>query len=251
LKLENYIVYDDSSILESLKKIDENKKGFLVVCNKNKKVLGITTEGDIRRSLIKGSKVEDTISFSEKYIFIKDNDSFLSLFECFKSEKINFVPILNQKDELVNIVSKKQFHGMLLKDMEYNIKSLPDIKENEIDSEIFERPWGFYKSTLLAKHVQSKIITVFPNEELSLQKHRKREEHWIVIKGEGKIILEESVIVAEQGRYVYIPKGSKHKVINTSTKENLIFAEVQLGDYFGEDDIIRYEDKYGRVKNEI
>ncbi len=62
-----------------------------------------------------------------------------------------------------------------------------------------------------------------------------------------KIILEDSILAVEQGRYVYIPKGCKHKVINSSINENLILAEVQLGDYFGEDDIIRYEDKYGRV----
>lgn len=137
---------------------------------------------------------------------------------------------------------------MLLKDMEYNLKHLPKVDENELDFEVFPRPWGFYKSTLLAEHVQSKIITVFPKGELSLQKHKKREEHWIIIKGEGKIILEDSILKVEQGRYVYIPKGCKHKLINSSLKENLILAEVQLGTYFGEDDIIRYEDKYGRIK---
>lgn len=109
------------------------------------------------------------------------------------------------------------------------------------------RDLGVYKTTLLAKHVQSKIITVFPKGELSLQKHKRREEHWIIIKGEGKIILEDSILEVQQGRYIYIPKGCKHKVINSSYTDNLIFAEVQLGDYFGEDDIIRYEDKYGRV----
>ncbi|QKF83326.1 cupin domain-containing protein [Halarcobacter ebronensis] len=252
MNLEKFIVYDNSSLLQALKRIDENKKGFLVICDKDKKVLGITTEGDIRRTLITGKKrLEDSISYSKEYIFINKKDTFLKLFNYFKLEKINFVPILDNEKKLVNIISKKQFHVMLLKDMEYNISTLPQIDDNELDSEIYEKPWGFYKSTLLAKHVQSKIITLFPKGELSLQKHKRREEHWIVIKGEGEIILEDSTLKAEQGRYVYIPKGCKHKVINTSLEDNLILAEVQLGDYFGEDDIIRYEDKYGRVKNGI
>lgn len=246
MDLQNYILSPDSLIIEALKKIDENKRGFLLVCL-DKEVIGITTEGEIRRCLINGATLENKIPYSENFIFIRNNDSFLELFKCFKSEKINFVPILDQNNLLIDIVSKKQFHGLLLKDIEYNMAKLPEIDENEIDFEIFERPWGFYKTTLLAKHVQSKIITVFPKGELSLQKHKRREEHWIIIKGEGKIILENSILEVHQGRYIYIPKGCKHKVINSSSKDNLIFAEVQLGDYFGEDDIIRYEDKYGRV----
>ena len=247
MKLRNYVVYKETTILEALRKIDKNKKSFLVVCDSSSGVIGITTEGNIRRGLINGLKIDSKIPFSNKFTYLKDNEPFSNLFSYFKLEKINFIPILNDKNELVDLISKKQFHGMLLKDIEYDIRKLPEIDENEIDYEIYERPWGFYKSTLLANHVQSKIITVFPKGELSLQKHKRREEHWIFIKGEGKIFLEESILDVEQGRYVYIPKGCKHKVVNSSEDENLIFAEVQLGDYFGEDDIIRYEDKYGRV----
>ncbi len=81
---------------------------------------------------------------------------------------------------------------------------------------------------------------------ISLQKHTKREEHWVVVYGKGNIILEDSTIKAYTGKYVFIPKGCKHRIINTSANQNLIFCEVQLGNYFGEDDIIRYEDKYNR-----
>ncbi|PKI79702.1 mannose-1-phosphate guanylyltransferase [Malaciobacter halophilus] len=247
MSILDFCIDKNSTIKDALKKIDKNKKGFLVVIDKKSKVLGITTEGDIRRDLIKNLNINKEITFNEEFIKIFDNESFNLLFEYFKSEKINYIPVVSDKMELVNIISKKQFHVMLLKDMEYNLKHLPRVNENELDFEVFPRPWGFYKSTLLAQHVQSKIITVFPKGELSLQKHKRREEHWIIIKGEGTFILEDSTLKVEQGRYVYIPKGCKHKIINSSTKENLIFAEVQLGDYFGEDDIIRYEDKYGRT----
>jgi len=245
--LHNYIINEDTTLLDSLKLIDKNKKNFLVILNSFKKVVGIITEGEIRRMLINGYKLTDKIIYNKNFISIKENDSFTSLFDYFKLEKINFIPILNQENNLINIISKKQFHLLLLKDILFDLSKLPKLNENELDFEVYPRPWGFYKSTLLADHVQSKIITVFPNGELSLQKHKRREEHWIIIKGEGKIILEDSIVNVEQGRYIYIPKGCKHKVINSSESENLIFAEVQLGDYFGEDDIIRFNDKYGRV----
>lgn len=245
--LENIIVEKNASILEALKLIDKNKKNFLIVLDEKKIIIGLITEGEIRRQLINGNSLNDKIFYNTNFKSINMNESFINLFEYFKSEKINFIPIVDDNNRLINVISKKQFHVMLLKDIKYDLKKLPNLNENELDSEIFPRPWGFYKSTLLAEHVQSKIITVFPESELSLQKHKRREEHWVVIKGEGKIILEETILNVEQGRYIYIPKGCKHKVINSSKTENLIFAEVQLGDYFGEDDIIRYEDKYGRV----
>lgn len=251
MDFEKFKILKSSSILEALKQIDKNKKGFLVVINEKQKVIGITTEGDIRRELIQKSNLLESIPYNKDFIKIFEDENFTLLFDLFKSEKINYIPILSKDMELINIVSKKQFHVMLLKDIEYDLQKLPKVNENELDFEVFPRPWGFYKSTLLAQHVQSKIITVFPQGELSLQKHKRREEHWIIIKGEGKIILEESTLKVEQGRYIYIPTGCKHKIINSSTKENLIFAEVQLGDYFGEDDIIRYEDKYGRIKSEF
>ncbi|MCG3714304.1 CBS domain-containing protein [Aliarcobacter butzleri] len=245
--LNNIIVKENTIILEALKLIDKNKKNFLIITDKNRVLLGVITEGNIRRQLINGATLNDKIELNTNFKSTNQNDSFINLFEYFKSEKINFIPIVDDSNKLIDVISKKQFHVMLLKDINYDLKYLPKINENELDYEIFPRPWGFYKSTLLADHVQSKIITVFPQGELSLQKHRRREEHWIVIKGEGKIILEETILNVEQGRYIYIPKGCKHKVINSSKTENLIFAEVQLGDYFGEDDIIRYEDKYGRI----
>jgi len=246
-KFENVVIDQNTTILDALKLIDKNKKNFLILLKDNQTVIGLITEGEIRRQIINGNKLSDKILYNVDFESINMSESFTKLFEYFKSSKINFIPIVDDNNKLINIISKKQFQLMLLKDIDYDLKRLPILNENELDYEIFPRPWGFYKSTLLAEHVQSKIITVFPKGELSLQKHKRREEHWIIIKGEGKIVLEETILNVEQGRYIYIPKGCKHKVINSSINENLIFAEVQLGDYFGEDDIIRYEDIYGRV----
>lgn len=251
MNILNFTISHDSSVIEALKKIDKNKHSFLLVVDLSNIILGVITEGDIRRYLLKGYSLNSILRYNKEFISVNEDDSFNKLFTFFKSERINFIPILDKNKKVLNVITKKQFHVILLKDMKYNIKDLPIVDENELDYEIFPRPWGFYKSTLLAKHVQSKIITVFPEGELSLQKHKRREEHWIIIKGEGTIVLEDSILKVEEGRYIYIPKGSKHRIVNTSKKENLIFAEVQLGDYFGEDDIIRYYDKYGRLENGI
>ena len=245
--MKYFTITKKNTIKECLIKINKNKKNFLIVLKKGK-VESIVTEGDLRRQLISGISIDNKIKYKTKFKFLTIKDNFHTISNLFKSKKINFLPILNHKKELVNILTKKQFHTLLLHDQQWNLENdLLKINENKIDYEIYNRPWGFYKSTLLSNFVQSKIITVFPKSELSLQEHKKREEHWVIIKGKGIVTLGESKIDVYPGKYIYIPKGCKHQVINNSG-ENIIFSEVQLGEYFGEDDIVRYSDKYGRVK---
>ena len=77
--------------------------------------------------------------------------------------------------------------------------------------------------------------------------HYKRSEHWIIVSGSAEIQLGDSIINLSAGQNVYIPAETKHRVKNTDITEDLIFIEVQLGTYFGEDDIVRFEDNFGRV----
>ena len=139
-------------------------------------------------------------------------------------------------------------HALLLQnihaDLNYDFFSLDT---GVIDHEIFQRPWGFYKTTVLNDFYQSKIISVKPGGQLSLQSHNRREEHWIVVHGTGLVQIDESVFNVTCGSSVFIPKGARHRLTNTSATESLVVTEVQIGDYLGEDDIIRYEDIYGRV----
>jgi len=109
-----------------------------------------------------------------------------------------------------------------------------------------QRPWGHYE--VLADEVDHKVkrITVRPGSRLSLQRHRRRAEHWYVIKGEAVVTLDDRELRYGSGQSVDVPKGSAHRVANPGT-EDLVFIEVQRGDYFGEDDIERLEDDYGRA----
>ena len=107
------------------------------------------------------------------------------------------------------------------------------------------RPWGSYDSVDASERFQVKRITVNPGASLSLQMHHHRAEHWIVVNGTARVTCEERVFDLHEHESTYIPLGAKHRLQNLgSTPLELI--EVQSGDYLGEDDIVRFEDIYGR-----
>ena len=107
------------------------------------------------------------------------------------------------------------------------------------------RPWGFYVSILEDIRWQVKIIHVNPGAKLSLQKHHHRAEHWIVVKGTAEVEVDNKKSVLTENESTYIPLGSKHRLSNPG-KIPLEIIEVQSGSYISEDDIVRYEDNYGR-----
>ena len=109
------------------------------------------------------------------------------------------------------------------------------------------RPWGYYQSIDLGPSHQVKRIVVTPGQRLSLQKHRHRSEHWTVVEGVAEVTIDDKVLeVSIPTSSVYIPLGAIHRAANPGATPVTII-EVQCGDYLGEDDIIRFEDDYGRV----
>jgi mannose-6-phosphate isomerase len=108
------------------------------------------------------------------------------------------------------------------------------------------RPWGFYEVLSDEGDHKVKRITVEPGKRLSLQRHRQRKEHWFIVRGESLVTVDSKETKAVSGQAVDIPQGSLHRIANKG-KERLVYIEVQLGSYFGEDDIERVEDDYGRV----
>ncbi|MBV2210090.1 MAG: mannose-1-phosphate guanylyltransferase/mannose-6-phosphate isomerase [Thermomonas sp.] len=107
------------------------------------------------------------------------------------------------------------------------------------------RPWGSYDSIDMADGFQVKRIKVKPGARLSLQSHRQRAEHWVVVRGTARVTRDNDVFELFANQSTYIPIGAKHRLENPG-KEMLELIEVQSGDYLGEDDIVRYEDVYGR-----
>ena len=107
------------------------------------------------------------------------------------------------------------------------------------------RPWGWYETLVLGPRFQVKRIVVHPGAALSLQSHHHRSEHWIVVEGTARVTVDEEVRLISENQSVYIPLGAVHRMENPG-KVPMVLIEVQTGSYLGEDDIIRYEDRYAR-----
>ncbi len=245
-----FIVFEQDTMLKALLKIDENRQGFVIVVDKTDTLLGVLTDGDIRRAILKNHETNDSIAdiYTKNAKFVHVTAGFETVTELFKNQAIKFLPIVDRNGKLKNIITKSQMHTLLLQDihasLSYNFFLLDT---SIIDHEIFQRPWGFYKTTVLNDYYQAKVISVKPGGQLSLQSHNRREEHWIVVHGIGNVQIDQSLVSVTCGSSVFIPKGAKHRLTNTSDKETLVLTEVQIGDYLGEDDIVRYEDIYGRA----
>jgi mannose-6-phosphate isomerase len=108
------------------------------------------------------------------------------------------------------------------------------------------RPWGYFCVLADEPYHKVKRIVVFPKQRLSLQRHLRRREHWYIVQGSAVVTIDKNQVPMERGQSVDIPQGAWHRIMNTGD-ENVVVIEVQGGDYFGEDDIERSEDDYGRV----
>jgi len=109
------------------------------------------------------------------------------------------------------------------------------------------RPWGHYDILYSGEECKVKRIIVKPRQRLSLQSHSRRREIWILVQGTALYQKGEfGLNSAKAGDHIIVEKGEKHRIENCG-KEELVFIEIQTGEYFGEDDIVRYEDSYGRV----
>jgi mannose-6-phosphate isomerase len=116
--------------------------------------------------------------------------------------------------------------------------------EEVIIMETDHRPWGYYEVLADENDHKVKRIIVYPGKRLSLQRHRRRSEHWFILYGRAVVAIEE--LELEAGQSVDIPLGAAHRILNAGD-ENLAFIEIQTGEYFGEDDIERLQDDYGRA----
>jgi mannose-1-phosphate guanylyltransferase / mannose-6-phosphate isomerase len=135
----------------------------------------------------------------------------------------------SMSQDIKNIVNQLDFRKDELKDLHRKVI----------------RPWGWYDSIDQGENFKVKRIQVNPGASLSLQKHQHRAEHWVVVKGTAEITNGDQVFTLKENQSTYIPQGQTHRITNRST-ESLEIIEVQSGDYLGEDDIIRFEDTYGR-----
>ncbi len=116
--------------------------------------------------------------------------------------------------------------------------------EQESHTKVY-RPWGWYQSLEVGPNFQVKLIQLSPGAKISLQRHQKRAEHWVVVAGAATVTKGEDVFDLQVNESTFIPVGEKHRLENRQA-DPLQIIEVQIGDYLGEDDIERFDDHYGR-----
>ena len=127
------------------------------------------------------------------------------------------------------------------------ISNLEGARRTEVrTSTEVHRPWGAFRGLELGERYQVKLIRIKPAASISLQRHRRRAEHWVVVAGRAKVTRDGETIVLEANQSTYIPAGMRHRLENVGSEE-LKVIEVQTGEYLGEDDIERFVDEYGRA----
>ncbi len=192
------------------------------------------------RDLVKPDE-NNNRSFGEN-IFVKSNNTFV-----------------HAEDRLVATVGVQNLmiidtpDALLVANPEYSqdVKQVVNIlkKDNhdtfKLHKTVF-RPWGTYTVLEEGQGFKMKRIEVKPQGQLSLQMHHHRSEHWVVVKGEAVVVNGERELTIQQNQSTYIPAGHKHRLENRKN-EDLVIVEIQCGSYLGEDDIVRFEDNYGRT----
>ena len=150
--------------------------------------------------------------------------------------------IVVETDDAILVANKNQTQRV-----KHLVEHLNSIGKEEANThKRIYRPWGCYISISDGDNWQIKKIIVKPKESLSLQLHQYRTEHWIVVSGKAFVEIEDRKIILEVNQSTYIPRNTKHRLSNPG-EEELILIEVQSGSYLGEDDIKRFDDKYGRI----
>ena len=178
------------------------------------------------------------------------SNSFEGTQNCYVNSKDGVkVAMLGVKDLIV--ISTKDCVMVADRHNAQDVKKLVDKLKTEDPKIVDEyrqmsRPWGNYDSVDNGERHQVKRITVKPGASLSLQMHYHRAEHWIVVKGTAIVTIDETRKIVSENESVYIPCGAKHRLVNPGAIP-LELIEVQAGSYLGEDDIVRFEDTYGRM----
>ncbi len=188
---------------------------------------------DAVASLQKGHDVLN-IKGQNNFVFGEDGKHYSTI-------GIDDVIVVDTKDAML-LMKKGQSQ-----DVRFVVEALTQQQSKLVKEHVYEyRPWGYFEILKDTPHFKSKVIRVNPHAQISYQSHAKREEHWTITVGSGEVVLNDQVIPVKAGSHIHIPLGAKHRIRN-NTEQMLEFVEVQLGTYFGEDDIVRYQDDYKRT----
>ncbi len=217
--------------------LEKSNKGIVIPLNSEWKDLGSW------KSVWESSNKDTNGNFIKGKVIIKDTENSYIRSESRLLVTVGIKDLIAIETNDAILVANKE-NSQEIKDI-VNILKNRKIKEG-IEHQKTHRPWGNFITIMEGENWKVKKIFVKAGEALSLQMHQKRSEHWIVIKGKGKVLIDNKISIVNQNESIYIPLGSKHRLINEG-ESPLIIIEIQSGTYLGEDDIIRFEDSYGRI----
>ena len=166
MKIDKYLINKNETIKSALKKIDGNHLGIIFIEDDNK-VVGVATDGDIRRFMLMDNNLDSIIHecMNKDFFYLIDSDVTNDLILESLNDRINVIPVLNSKRSLVSVVSDK------VTSWETTV----------------HKPWGYYNTLISNKEFLVKKIVIFPKQSISLQIHNFRSEHWIVLEGTATI----------------------------------------------------------------
>lgn len=188
-----------------------------------------------KKDTLQNTKIGDIFTYKTRNTYIRSTDKFTAALG------LNNLIIVNTKDALLICDKNNAQDVKLITDFLKNKKRVEQLHHRKVF-----RPWGDYESLIKEKNFQVKNITLKKNSQTSLQVHKYRAEHWIVVKGKALVTVDDKEIILKKNESIDIPIKSKHRIKNIGNSE-LNIIEVQTGSYLEEDDIIRIEDNYGRT----
>ncbi len=194
------------------------------------------------KSIWETSNADNNLNTLQGKTFVKDvrNSFFRSDTRLLVGLGLDNIAVIDTEDALL-VANKDSINSLKELVKELSEKNYPEVKLNKK----VHRPWGNFTSFIEGPLWQVKRLEINPYQSLSLQLHRYRSEHWIVVKGTAKVQIENEISILKVNESIYVPMGAKHRLSN-ECESILILIEVQTGTYLGEDDIIRFQDKYKR-----
>lgn len=190
-----------------------------------------TAKKDKNQNVLEGDVIEKEC----QGCYIKSTDRLVAVLG------LNNIAVIETKDSVLVFDKEKD------QQVRYIVEKLKSEKRKELECHsLVYRPWGYYEVLAESSFFVVKKICIFPDEAISLQLHKNRSEHWVIVEGTAEVIRGAEIFTLLANESIYIPKETKHRIANHGSHP-LIFIEVQIGSYLSERDVIRFEDKYGRV----
>lgn len=235
------LLFESATIRDCLHSFEQKKIGVVFIVDHNEKFIGLISEGDVRRLLLGGLSLDMQIVqhltrepsvLTPPFLLVNAN-------VLFSKPGVTVIPLLNIENKVTGFITKADFLGSFINNTAD--KLLSGYRSPDSELEVVARKWGFYFSVYKSINCHAKVLHILPGKAISLQYHHRREEHWIIMNGVAKITIGSIERTASSGDYAFIPKQEIHKLENIGG-ETLLVHELQRGDYFGEDDIVRLGD---------